>query len=1173
MKLQNIYSKDINRNINGVIKADQNDDANLEQEFSEYIVTKELRKHFDAFYSRYAKSIDEPTDDVGVWISGFFGSGKSHFLKILSYLLENKEIAGKKAVDYFENKIDDPMMFATMENCCKIPTESILFNIDVKSSVEKDKTAILKVFAKVFYEHLGYFGRDIKVARFEQFLDRNGKLDAFKTKFEEIHGDSWEESRDAFEIWQEDITEAMADVLNTSITSANNWFENNDISGYGIDVLIEDIKKYIDSKGDKFRLIFCVDEIGQYMGSDGNLILNLQSIVEEIGTKCYGRVWVIVTSQEAIDAVTKVNAQAFSKIQGRFKTRLSLTSSSVDEVIKKRILAKNESAELLLEQKYNDNSSVLKNLISFHDARGDLKGYSDAQNFIQTYPFIPYQFILFQDVLVEIRQHGNAGQHQSSGERSMLSGFQEVAQQLNDRDENALVPFWLFYNSVNSFLESTIRRVIDRCQSAYEAGDGIEEYDVSVLKLLYLIKYIKDIPSTVENIATLMADSIDVDKIELKNKVKESLDRLIAQNYIAKSGNTYTFLTDDEQEIEKAIKNTVVDSANIIAAIQKTVFEDLYMNKQITVGDNSIGFDKYVDDVVYGNITNSIDLRLITTASDLSKAADATLIIQSEANNEAICVLSDSYNYYEELEAAAKTIKYIKGVNVSQMPSAIQDIISKKRREATENEKHAKEQIANAIINGSFYIAGTKAQLPGTTVKDKFNAALTSLVDSVYSKMNLVKKHYGSDADILEIFNANNQISFGNTNPNSEAVEDVALWIDTRFQRRMPVVMSDVMKQYKGVPYGWSEPDIAAMIACLIMDKRINVVYGGAVYQNRDSRLIELLRKKTEIDKTRLEKREEIDVKLIKQVKDFLIEYLDIMNISDDEDELAQRVVDELTKIKDECNGRISRNYTTGKGYPGLSTLSTNVRVIDDVLKQHKDNTALFKKLLEVQDELLDLDDDKNEVFRFLDSQRPVFDKGKSYLAIIKNEEVYLESNEDVTEKIKVLEDIITSDKPYRRINEIPTLVDDIKRIYDTLLDNKRTELHEFVEDAAKEIVDAADGDAENKVVKKAEQNLNFWNKRIGEEESIVKLDAMKAQITSKKQDFIIEIFDEIEVEGGDGGEDIPPVPEKAVAKVSRNTIATSAKLTTNEEIDEYVARIASFLKKKLAENDEIQII
>ena len=91
-----------------------------------------------------------------------------------------------------------------------------------------------------------------------------------------------------------------------------------------------------------------------------------------------------------------------------------------------------------------------------------------------------------QNVLAQIRKHGNSGKHLSGGERSMLSGFQEAAQAIEDKDENALVPFCLFYNTVHTFLESAIRRVINRCQTAADNHDGIEQYDVSVLKLLYL---------------------------------------------------------------------------------------------------------------------------------------------------------------------------------------------------------------------------------------------------------------------------------------------------------------------------------------------------------------------------------------------------------------------------------------------------------------------------------------------------------------------------------------------------------------------------------------------------------------------------------------------------------------------------------------------------------------
>ena len=154
MKIQSMFQKDIDRPINGVVKVMQDDQQSLKDELSEYIITKELRRHFATFFDNYVKAIDTPTDKIGVWISGFFGSGKSHFLKMLSYLLSNKEVDGKHAFDYFADKFDDPMMYATVQKCVRIPTESILFNIDIEGPINKDKTAVLRVFAKVFYNHL-----------------------------------------------------------------------------------------------------------------------------------------------------------------------------------------------------------------------------------------------------------------------------------------------------------------------------------------------------------------------------------------------------------------------------------------------------------------------------------------------------------------------------------------------------------------------------------------------------------------------------------------------------------------------------------------------------------------------------------------------------------------------------------------------------------------------------------------------------------------------------------------------------------------------------------------------------------------------------------------------------------------------------------------------------------
>lgn len=210
MIIRNLFQEDINRQINGVIKVDQDTADVARQEVKEYVITKELKKHFIQFFDYYDEAFSTPTADIGVWISGFFGSGKSHFLKMLSYILENKEIDGKKTVEYFRDKFaDDPATFMLIDKATRNQTETILFNIDIEGSINKDKTAVLKVFAKMFYNHLGFFGENLKVAKLEQFIDKQGKTEQFRRVFKEKNGDEWLEARDSFAFFEDDIVETL----------------------------------------------------------------------------------------------------------------------------------------------------------------------------------------------------------------------------------------------------------------------------------------------------------------------------------------------------------------------------------------------------------------------------------------------------------------------------------------------------------------------------------------------------------------------------------------------------------------------------------------------------------------------------------------------------------------------------------------------------------------------------------------------------------------------------------------------------------------------------------------------------------------------------------------------------------------------------------------------------
>lgn len=1161
MQLQYIYKADINRDINGVIKVAQNDERSIEQELREYIITRELRRHFNTFFNNYEKSLTTPTDKIGVWISGFFGSGKSHFLKILSYILSNDTVAGKKAIDYFQDKFDDPMMFAQLERCASVPTDTILFNIDSKSPINKDKTAILRVFAKVFYEYRGFYGDDLKVAKLEQFIEKSGKMAAFKNKFEEIHGESWEASRDAFSFFEDDVVEALIETLDMSETAARNWFNGTETADMSIEQLVKEIKEYIDSKGKNFRLLFMIDEVGQYIGSDGSLMLNLQTIVEEIGSRCGGRVWVMVTSQEAIDSITKISGDDFSKIQGRFNTRLSLSSSSVDEVIKKRILAKTDNAANMLSLSYSKNSAVLKNLFTFNEAVLDLKGYTSEYDFIETYPFVPYQFRLMQNVLAQIRKHGNSGKHLSGGERSMLSGFQEAAQAIENKDENALVPFSLFYNTVHTFLESAIRRVIDRCQTAADNHDGIEQYDVDVLKLLYLIRYVDDIKANVDNITTLMVDDIRADKINMRKQIQESLDRLVRENYVARNGDTYTFLTDDEQDIERDIRNTPVDSATIVQSISQIIFGDLYVSKKFKYGKYDFPYDQIIDETTIGQLTGAVRLRILTVASDLYNAGDQALLMKSNVDNEAILVLSDKYPYFDDLESAAKIRKYVKSRNVAQLPEAIQHIIRGKQQQASAYEKTAKEHISSAILEAKVYVSGEMSEIKTSSVKDKIENSLSSLVESVYSKLGYIKKNFDNDMELLQILtNPNKQITMGGgiAVDNPDAVDEVAQYLDLQGMKMLPTSMGDIQRRFSAIPYGWREIDIAAVICSLISTQKVALQYSGSVIQPTDKHIPDYLRRKTEIDKTLVTQKKKIPEPLNTNARKVLKDYFNTMDLPADDDGLIAYVLDSFTAERDKLQGLLDVQYATGN-YPDRTVVENGVKLCNDLLSHKKDNIALLTKLVSMEDDFLDLSDDMTAVYSFFKNQKVIFDSASSLLTSLSSETEYLQAEQEATRALSQIRAIIKMPKPYKSIADLPTLIQKVQNAYTQLMDLKRQEVYSEIQAAMGEIHQTANYNQKD-IITKADDALSAKKKAAADATTLTQLDAMRIQISNIRQQYIKALI-------------VPAVPDEKVATAYRSSLGYTIKLKNEADVDKYVADIKEKLMELLEGNDVLHII
>lgn len=1179
MRIQNMFAEDINRKINGVVKVDQDVSDVLVQELNEYVITRELKKHFITFFNNYGESFNENTADIGVWISGFFGSGKSHFLKMLSYLLENKEVLGEKTVERFRKKFaDDPATFMLIDNATKGKTDTILFNIDIEGSINKDKTAVLRVFAKMFYNYLGFYGENLKVAKLEQFIDKKGKTEEFRRVFEEKNGASWLDSRDAFAFFEDDVVETLQQVLGMSESAAKNWFNGTETVETSIAQLVSEIKEYVDSQPKDFRLLFMIDEVGQYVGGDTDLLINLQSLVEKIGSETGGKVWVVCTGQEAIDEIIKARENEFSRIQARFKTRLSLSSASADEVIQKRILLKTDDAEKDLEQVYTDNDSVLRNLFSFTDAILDIKGYNSPGEFAKNFPFVPYQFILMQKVFAEIRKHGNSGKHLSGGERSMLSGFQEAAQKIEDKDEFALAPFYLFYDTVHTFLDGSIRRVIERCERAADDGNGIESQDVDVLKLLYLVRYVDDVKANLDNIVILMADDIRLDKIIMREQVRGSLDRLMSQNYIGRTGDVYNFLTDEEQDIQREIyRNTTVDTASIVERIGHMIFGDIYTTKKYRYGKYDFSFDQMVDTQAVGSVTGGMLLRILTVAADAVEKNEMRLM--TESGGKALVVLAET-PYYESLENAMKIRKYVKQRNVSQLPKSVQDIIRDHQDEAGKYELNAVEELKNAIAGADFYVDGEHIEIKGGDAKSKIDQALEYLVTHVYSELNLITKNSESDADIVDILTGADLYVSG-TEPNRDAAARIEEYLEMQHTKNLPTSMADIQSRYQAIPYGWKEIDIAAAVALLIHDQKVTIKYGGATIQPTDSKLPDMLRKKSEIGKTSISKREVVSIQKIREVREFLRDYFDEMDVPEDEDGLVAHIVEKFEDRQKHYESLLNR-YENHK-YPDKVLVSSAVAAMKDILSQKKDNTALIDRVIKKEDVLYDLDKKMQKVESFFKNQVTLFDSAVKYESALRVDLDYIAKDEEANQALNTIRKITMlpsgGDYDYSRIPELNGLMSTVRDKHGAMLQAKRDELLEIVRQCMAEIHTAAGDDAAGRAISnKADTFFNQKKQQIADIKVLALLDGLVPPMWQYKDDTVerIEITkrppEPVKPTPPAGGDQPKPPVKKVIKTIHRQAMFPAKQLESDEEIDAYIEKVRTNMKQLLKGCDGIKL-
>lgn len=1076
MRIEEMFAKPIGRELQGVVMVGKGESSDPKQELEEYVVTRELQKHFADFFEAYKKGIVGNTVEIGVWISGFFGSGKSHFLKILSYLLDGKfEIDGKRAIDFFieDHKIEDAMVLADMKLASEIPTDVILFDIDAKndSNSKQNKDSIVNVFLKVFNEMQGFCGSIPHLADLEIQLADVGKYDAFREAFEDIYGSEWENSRHKFDFIQDDVVEALVKIDFMSEAAARNWCEK---ASEPYKISIEDfakrVREYIDKKGNNHHVVFMVDEVGQYIGNDSGLMLNVQTVRHELSQSCYGKAWVIVTSQQDVDSIMKVIGNDFSKIQGRFATRLALSSANVDEVIKKRILEKNQTGAQTLRLLYEQKATIIKNLIVFNDGV-EKKLYADENDFALVYPFVPYQFNLLASVLTSIRTHGASGKHLSEGERSMLALFKESADKIKNETEGAIVPFHRFYDALENFLDHSHRSVIIRAYDNSKINPENKKSDVfaiNVLKTLFMIKYILEVEANVENITSLMISSIDDDRIVLKGQVEEALKILQKQMLVQKNGNIYVFLTDEEQEINREIDSQNVEMAEVINKVSEMIFEDIFADKRYRYpapsgnaefnGRYTFPFNQTVDDRPYKSNQNyDVGLRILTPWYEGGND-DATLRMMSGTGKEVLVLLPNDSAFLDELMTYLKIEKFLR-LNTSSQLMKYETIKEAKRVEMRERNANAKLYLTDGLKDATIYVNGDIAKLSSRDVTGRINEAIGRLVQTVYHKLPYIDTAM-DEVSIRKMFKISNQISLSldeGTEPNQHALDDVLQFIKGNTDIHIKTSMKTLKDRFMSAPYGFVEDDVQWLVARLFRRGDLTFTINGTVVtlmNKSGDEIVDYITKKQYVDKLLTEVRTHVSEKDKKAVQKVIKEMFGTSLVSEDED-TSMRSFQNYTQKRIDDMEKLEINYQH-YAYPGKKVIAEGKKLLMPIV-QISGTKEFYEYISKNQDILIEYAEDYEPVKTFFGGeQQQIFMRALDMLEIYDDSKTFIvdEELEDIVTKMRT---IVNKDMPYKDIPLLPNLREKFTTAYGKLLEVQSAPVMQSISEARNRVAEVVD--------------------------------------------------------------------------------------------------------------------
>lgn len=901
MKLADIFETRIEEKIDPVIKVGEvQDEAKLASEVGAYVVTPTIEKYVDEFLEHYTDSFRLQTTEIGCWISGYFGSGKSHLAKILSLLAENRSLQGHRAAKRFEARVPPgaPRRASILRNLGRIDqcsTRVLAFNLN--TLVDSKTTPLPRLLLSQYYQSRGYSANLLYARVIEQEIDRRGKLEALHTEVAALADRPWTDIQKNPGFYSKHLYRAACNVAPDAFASpeevaqALKNAERGDLynAQFLVQTMLDDLASREHEIKKPARILLVLDESGQWIEDDAGRLAQLQALVEEAAIKGQGKIWIFVTTHEDMGAIYQ-NARALQadmkKIEGRFRFKWSLTTENIELVLEDRIFKKKLAGRDEVTKAYDAAPGVIRGLGELANTSQKLPS-CERERFATLYPFFPYQVHLIPEIVKSLRSKGGRGEQLSGSTRTLLAITQDILRAGRrpylKLEVGEMAPFDEVYGNLagEGEVSPDVRRELSRIE---EVVPGATALTRRVAEVLYLIREIAYVPRTIDNLARLLVESTSDDLPTLVARIQPELDKLIGAKMVARIGDEYEFLTGERRTFEDEVatiaaqlkqqdreaglaKHFVFDSEkkknhlHSLLGFETVPFKDSEFEVRVSMDGTQALKNGHIEVRMYSPLASLGGVK-VPDLEDQSLRAD---------EQHTIFVLCDRIPGFDQdlnrFLAMREVVNAWKG-DPHKSEEARKLAAEREANDLDKLERRVRDGIkagirqAHVIFRGSGRALSPRSgQTPGETLR----AELATFWPTLYPKFEKVpvriaqeqkaildvlggEKNLASDVKALRLFDKS-----GALDPHSPLLDAIRIFLASRQGKKERTLGKNLLDEFSAPPYGWDRNAVRVGVAACVRAGTIKVLIGKMPHTNpADPTLQKALRDSREFERVEL---------------------------------------------------------------------------------------------------------------------------------------------------------------------------------------------------------------------------------------------------------------------------------------------------------------------------------